>query len=40
MESLNEETENQDLKMYLGEQVESQIVILAQVCKEERKRNL
>ena len=23
MESLNEETENQDLKMYLGEQVES-----------------
>lgn len=29
MELLCEETENQDLKMYLGEQVESQIVILA-----------
>ena len=40
MEELNEETENQDLKAYLSEQVDSQIVILGQVCKEERKRNL
>jgi|LauGreDrversion4_2_1035121.scaffolds.fasta_scaffold1648891_1 hypothetical protein len=40
MEDLNEETENQDLKAYLSEQVDSQIVILGQICKEERKRNL
>ena len=40
MDELNEDTENQDLKAYLSEQVDSQIVILGQVCKEERKRNL
>jgi hypothetical protein len=39
MEELDEETENQDLKNYLTEQVEGQTNLLNQICKEEKRRN-
>ena len=39
MEELDEETENQDLKNYLTEQVEGQITLLNQICKDEKRRN-
>ncbi len=39
MEELDEETENQDLKNYLTEQVDGQINLLNQICKDEKRRN-
>lgn len=37
MDALNEETENEDLRLYLVSKVESQITVMRQVCTEEKK---